>query len=41
VFSKNETTQILDWNKYVVVMEEVVLNIHDLLEEEDVNQLLG
>lgn len=41
VFSKNETTQILDWNKDVVVMEGVVLNIHDLLEEEDVNHLLG
>ncbi|MER0441866.1 Uma2 family endonuclease [Emticicia sp. W12TSBA100-4] len=41
VFSKNETTQILDWNKDVVVMEGVVLNLHDLLEEEDVNHLLA
>lgn len=41
VFSKNETTQILDWNKDVVVMEGVILNIHDLLEEEDVNHLLA
>lgn len=41
VFSKNETTQILDWNKDVVVMEGVVLNIHDLLEEEDINHLLA
>jgi Uma2 family endonuclease len=41
VFSKNETTQILDWNKDVVVMEGVVLNIHDLLEEEDLNHLLS
>ena len=41
VFSKNETTQILDWNKDVVVMEGVVLNIHDLLEEEGVNHLLA
>jgi Uma2 family endonuclease len=41
VFSKNETTQILDWNKDVVIMEGVVLNIHDLLVEEDVNHLLS
>lgn len=41
VFSKNETTQILDWNKNVVVMEDVILNIHDLLEEEGVNHLLA
>ena len=41
VFSKNETTQILDWNKDVVVMEGVVLNIHNLLEEEDINHLLA
>jgi hypothetical protein len=41
VFSKNETTQILDWNKDVIIMEGVVLNIHDLLVEEDVNHLLS
>lgn len=41
VFSKNETTQVLDWNKDVVVMEGVVLNIHNLLEEEDINHLLA
>ncbi len=41
VFSKNETTQILNWNKDVVVMEGVVLNIHDLLEEEDISHLLA
>lgn len=41
VFSKNETTQILDWNKDVTVMDGVVLNIHDLFEEEDINHLLA
>lgn len=41
VFSKNETTQILDWNKDVIVMEGVVLNIHNLLEEEGVKHLIA
>ena len=41
VFSKNETKQILDSNKDVIVMKGVVLNIHDLLEEEGVNHLLA
>ncbi len=41
VFSKNETTQILDWNNDVIIMEGIVLNIHNLLEEEGVNHLLA
>lgn len=41
VFSKGETTQILDWNDDVTIIEGIVLNIQALLEEEGVNDLLG
>ncbi len=41
VFSKGETTQILDWNDDVNIIEGIVLNIQALLEEEGINDLLG
>jgi hypothetical protein len=41
LFSKNETTQILDWNNDIQLMEGIVLNLQNLLEEEEINHLLS
>jgi Uma2 family endonuclease len=39
VFSKNETTQILDWNNDIYLMEGLILNIQNLIEEEGINAM--
>jgi hypothetical protein len=41
VFSTNETTQILDWNKDIYLMEGIILNLQNLLEEEEITDLLS
>ena len=39
LFSKNETTQVLDWENDIYLMEGVVLNIQKLIEEEGINAM--
>lgn len=39
LFSKNETTQVLDWDKDIYLMDGVVLNIQNLIEEEGINSM--
>jgi len=39
VFSKKETTQVLDWDKDIYLMDGVVLNIQNLIEEEGINTM--